>query len=91
MTDEQIATAKWDLLSQAHEHCRKVLASIQCMSGTDSEWKRDAFYREAMQHMAMLEQQLGVWRCKASLLHRETALNQAHAKSGTLTETVQSV
>ena len=55
-----------DLKAQAYEGSRKILASISSMISSSSPWQRDAFYGETMRHLAMLQQQLGLWRLKVA-------------------------
>jgi len=57
-----------DLNEQGYEHCRKVLKSIEHMISADNPRARDAFYQESMRHLAQLEQMLGDWRCRVSML-----------------------
>ena len=63
--------ARQDLEQQVLEHCRKVLTSAHRMIHAETDWARDQFYFESMRHMAMMEQQLGVWRCQTAAMQRK--------------------
>ena len=59
---------RYNLDQRLQEHCRKVMASGHRMHWSETKWARDQFYIEAMRHMAMLEHELGVWRCEVDRL-----------------------
>jgi hypothetical protein len=75
---------KEDLKAQAYEGSRKILASISSMISSSSPWQRDAFYGETMRHLAMLQQQLGLWRLKVARVQSGAVLPEHTGPVGPL-------